>query len=135
VEIGLAPFEYPETWLADLQVTTESATRAAMGRVVDLAKLGGMHTGPGRFSARIVDPLCPWNEGAWQFETVDGLLRVSATDHADCDLHIQAVTALIYGTHDPDDFAIRGWGNPSPDLQAKIRALFPPLIPYLHEMF
>jgi len=137
VELSLAPFELPETWLADIKVTTESEIRAPMGRVVDVTRLGGMHTGPGRFAARVTDPLCPWNEGIWWFETVDGVLRVTCADAsaADCDLSIQALSALVYGTHDPGDFAVRGWGNPAPELQAAMRAIFPPLIPHLHERF
>jgi predicted acetyltransferase len=137
VEISLAPFELPETWLADVKVATESEIRAPMGRILDVAKLGGMHTGPGRFTARVADPLCPWNEKAWQFETVDGLLRVSVAgaSAAGCDLSIQALAALVYGTHDPGDFAIRGWGSPAPEVQAAMRAVFPLMVPYLHEKF
>ena len=135
VELWLPPFEQPETWLSDLQVRTESAIRAAMGRVADVAEIGGMQTGPGRFAARIRDPLCPWNEGVWQFETVGGVLQVSQAAEADCDLTIQALTALVYGTHDPDDFAIRGWGDPRPESQATMRTMFPPKVPFIHEFF
>jgi len=135
VEISLPPFELPETWLADIKVTTESVMPGPMGRVVDVAKLDGMHTGPGRFTARVADPLCPWNKATWQFETVDGLLRVTAADRAGCDLSIQALAALVYGTHDPGDFAIRGWGNPAAELQAAMRAIFPPMLPHIHESF
>ena len=51
VELWLAPSEQPETWLADLAVKTESDIRAPMGRVLDVARLGGMATGPGCFTA------------------------------------------------------------------------------------
>jgi predicted acetyltransferase len=137
VEIWLPSFERPETWLADIQVTTESQVRAPMGRIVDVAGLGGMQTGPGRFSARINDPLCPWNEGVWQFETVDGALQVrpAEAEQADCNLTIQALTALIYGTHDVADFVIRGWGTPSPELRTILQSIFVPQAPYLHEYF
>ena len=134
-EIGLAPFEQPETWLSDMQVKTESQIRAPMGRVLDVSKLGGMQVGPGRFSVRVTDPLCLWNEGLWRFESSDGTLQVTRADEADCDLSIQALTSLVYGAHDPDDFAIRGWGNPSPQVQATLRAMFPSMTPYLHESF
>jgi predicted acetyltransferase len=135
VELWLAPAEQPETWLADMQVKTESDIRAAMGRVLDVAQIGGMMAGSGCFTARISDTLCPWNEGVWQFEPVDGALRVSTGEHPDCDLTIHGLTALVYGTHDPGDFAIRGWGNPSPAVQAAMRAVFPAQTPYLHERF
>jgi predicted acetyltransferase len=135
VEMWLPPFEQPETWLSDLKVKIETAVRAAMGRVVDLAEIGGMQTGPGGFAAEVHDPLCPWNEGLWWFETDGGVLRVSRVTKASCELTIQAVTALVYGTHDPGDFAIRGWGDPPPKIQAAMRTMFPPKVPYIHEFF
>jgi hypothetical protein len=135
VELYLPLFERPATWLADLDVVPQPIFRAPMARVLDVAQIGGMQTGPGRFSARIADPLCPWNEGTFRFETLDGVLHVSPVGDADCDLAIQAVAALVYGTHDPEDFAIRGWGNPSPEVQAVMREMFPPMQPHLHEYF
>ncbi len=94
-----------------------------------------MQTGPGRFSARISDPLCPWNEQVWQFETVDGALQVSPGENVDCDLSIQGLAGLVFGTHDPADFFFRDWGNPPPPLQQIMRTMFPSLIPHLHEFF
>ena len=145
VELWLAATEQPETWLADLALKSETEIRAPMGRVVDVAGIGGMHVGPGSFTAHISDPLCPWNEGAWRFEShweaarsADGELRVAraaADEQPDCQLTIQGLTGLVYGTHDPDDFAIRGWGNPSPQVQAIMRTMFPPMTPHLHERF
>jgi predicted acetyltransferase len=136
VEIWLPPLERPETWLSDLRVKTELLVdHIPMGRVVDVAKIGGMQVGPGRFTVRISDPLCPWNEGIWQFESKDGRLQVSQAKKTDCELKIQALSALVYGTNDPGDFDIRGWGNPVPQIQTTMRSMFPPLLPYLGEIF
>jgi len=135
IEMWLPPFERPETWLADIEVKLESQVRAPMGRVLDVARIGGMQTGPGHFTASLSDPLCPWNEGNWLFETREGALHVSPSTTADCALTIQALSALVYGTHPPGDFAIRGWGSPSLAVQAVLQAMFPPLTPYLHEYF
>jgi len=135
-ELSLPAYEQPGFWLTDLKVKTTQEF-AAMGRVLDVVQLGGMRTGPGSFSARVSDPICPWNEGCWHFETRDGCLQVS-TDlpvAADCDLTIQAVTALVYGTLDPQDFELRGWGNPTSALQDTMRIMFPPLLAHLHEEF
>jgi hypothetical protein len=134
-ELWLSPAEFPETWLADFQLKVEVAIRPAMTRVLDVAKIGGMQVGPGRFSARILDPLCPWNEAAWQFACQGGALQVSKTTTADCDLSIQGLSALIAGTIDPADLPLRGWGDPGPAVQAAQRNLFPPRIPYMHEVF
>jgi predicted acetyltransferase len=134
-ELWLAPFEQPELWLADLGVKVEAAERAPMARVLDVAKLAGLPAGAGRFTARVHDPLCPWNEGVWCFESAGGVLQVRPGGEPECSLSIQALAALAYGTHDPGDFALRGWGDPSMAVQAVMRAMFPPLTPYLHEYF
>jgi predicted acetyltransferase len=134
-EIWLPPFEHPETWLADLDVAVEAFPMTPMGRVLDVAGVGGMETGNGVFSARISDPTCPWNEGIWQFDGRSGSLDVSPAPQADCNLTIQALSALVYGAHEPADFPLRGWGNPSPALQTRMREIFPPKLPYIHEFF
>jgi predicted acetyltransferase len=135
VELWLSQDEYPETWLADIQVKVEASIRPAMSRVLDIAKISGMDAGEGSFSARINDPLCPWNEGLWKFEGRGNKLQVSKAHQADCDLTIQGLTALIAGVHEPQDIPLRGWGNPDPEIQSIQRRLFPPLVPYMHEMF
>lgn len=134
IEVRLPPGEYPETWIADLSPTIR-AEKAPMGRVLDITKLSGLKTGAGDFTARISDPVCPWNEGAYRFETIDGKLQISSATTVDCQLTIQALTALVYGTHDPETFAIRGWGNPSKHDQKTIRNMFSSKQPYLHEVF
>jgi predicted acetyltransferase len=135
VELWLPPHELPETWLADIKIKTETAWLPAMARIVDISGLDGIAAGPGGFTARITDPLCPWNEGTWRFESVAGKLRAAPADAAGCDLAIHSLSALIYGTHSPEDFAIRGWGNPPPETQAAMRSMFPPELPYLHEVY
>jgi predicted acetyltransferase len=135
VEIWLPPSEHPETWLADIQVKIESQVRAPMSRVLDVANISGMEVGEGSFSAHIIDPVCPFNEGKWKFESVEGRLEVSKTEDVDCDLTIQGLSALIFGTHAPQDFPLRGWGNPTSEIQNVMRAIFPPRTPFLHEYF
>jgi hypothetical protein len=140
-ELWLPPYELPETWWTDMNVTPEAPGFTPMGRVVDVAQIGGMCTGPGGLSVHVTDPLCPWNEGPWRLETVDGRLRVrpapwaGADTQADCTLSIQGLSALVYGAHDPADFPVRGWGDPSPEIQAVMRGMFPPMLAYLHEVF
>jgi predicted acetyltransferase len=135
VELWLPAFERPETWLADMAVRVESLTRAPMGRVVDVAGIGGMQVGEGSFAFKLSDPQCPWNEGVWRFESIDGDLKVSAANNAECAMSIQGLSALVYGTHDPGDFRWRGWGDPTKEVQATMRTMFPPRSPYIHEFF
>jgi predicted acetyltransferase len=136
VEVRLHPAELPETWLGDLATLKTERVWPPMGRVLDVALLGGMQVGAGGFTARVRDPLCPWNEDVWAFAAADGALAVQRSKSApDCELAIQGLSALVYGTHDPAAFRFRGWGDPALEVQAAMRALFPPLLPYLHEEF
>ncbi len=135
VELWLPEDEYPETWLADMEVKVETAARPAMSRVLDVEKIAGMAAGDGSFSAHINDPICPWNEGDWEFISSNGNLQVRRTVSASFELSIQGLSALIAGTHDPQDFPVRGWGDPSPGLQDSLRGLFPRMRPFMHEMF
>lgn len=134
-EIWLPAFENPELWYADLEVKVETAIRPSMTRILEIEKIGGMTVGKGSFSAKIIDPLCPWNEAIWRFESIEGKLQVSKVAEADCELTIQSLSALIAGTRDPQDFPIVGWGNPDPKLQSVMREMFPAAQPYLHENF
>jgi predicted acetyltransferase len=135
VELWLPDDEYPETWLMDFQVKVETTIRAAMSRVLDVEKISGMNVGDGSFSARIIDPVCPWNEGCWHFESYEGKLRTSRTSKEECELAIQGLTALIAGIHDPQDIPLRNWGNPDSALQSIQRGMFPRMSPFLHEVF
>jgi hypothetical protein len=62
-------------------------------------------------------------------------LHVSEGGKADCKITIQALSALIYGSHDPNDFQWRRWGNPSPETIATLQSLFPMMRPYLFVVF
>ena len=132
--ILLPPGVRPETWLSDTKVKTE-LFNTPMGRVLDISRINGLNTGPGSFSVLIRDPACPWNEGGWRFESVDSKMRVERDAKANEELSIQALSALIFGTHDPDDFACRRWGSISPKTLATVRSMFPAASPYLDEIF
>jgi predicted acetyltransferase len=134
-ELWLPAFEQPETWLSDMNISLDRPPHTPMGRVVDLAQINGMRTGPGRLCVCVRDPLCPWNAGVWRLESANGRLQIRQGGQADCELTIQGVSALVYGAHDPGDFPIRGWGNPSPEVLATMRTMFPPKLAYLHEWF
>jgi predicted acetyltransferase len=134
-ELWLSQDEYPDTWLADMEVKIESSIRPAMSRVLDVEKISGMNVGEGSFSARIIDPLCPWNEGEWSFESRGGKLFISKASSSDCDLTIQGLTALINGVHEPQDIPLRGWGNPNENVQSCLKEMFSGMNPYMHEMF
>jgi hypothetical protein len=133
--IWLPAYEQPNTWLSDINPKLEPVFVSPMGRVLDVAGIGGMEVGPGSFTVEISDADCPWNDGTWKFESDSGKLKISPAQNADCTLTIQGLSALVYGVNDPDDFAIRDWGNPSTEIVATMQAMFPPKLPYLHEYY
>jgi predicted acetyltransferase len=138
VEVTLAPHELPETWFSDLKPVVETTHVGPMGRVVDVAGLSGMEVGAGSVTVHVRDALCPWNEGVWRFEGQGGRLVVTSlpqTSTVDGEVAIQAVSAMVYGTHDPADFPFRGWAPASAGLQSSIASLFPRKLPHMHEMF
>ena len=71
----------------------------------------------------------------WRFAAEGGQLVVTPGGTPEGALTIQGLSALVYGTHDPGMFGIRGWGEITPALADRLRALFPAVLPYLHEEF
>lgn len=134
-EIWLSPAETPELWLSDLKMKVESTPDMPMARVLDIERMGGMEVGEGNITIKVTDPLCPWNEGAWQLRAQDGKLVVSKASPADLTLTIQGLTGLIMGTHAPECFSFREWGRPDAEQCAVLRRLFPGTIPHIHEAF
>lgn len=133
VRLHLHPAEQPELWISDLDVVRRSWDWVTpMGRALDVAGLGGIPVGDGELRIRVRDRQCPWNEGAFQLASDRGPLVVSKANGADLDLTIQGLSALIYGTHDPEVFTYRGWGDPTPEQCAALRRMFPRQLPYLY---
>ncbi len=142
VAMTVGPDVFPETWLSDLEATVHSREPRAwhptpMGRVVQVAGIGGLAVGPGRVVVDVDDPQAPWNAGAWVLASEGGRLVVTpaAGERPDCRLTIGGLSALVFTGADPADFPVRGWGDPNPAAQAALRALFPPALTYLHEDF
>lgn len=134
----LPPDEHPEIWVPDSYPKVESF-EGALTRVLDVALLDEMPVtaADGRFTARIVDDYAAWNNGVYTFTGEGGVLRVYPADAtaAECTLNINALSALLYGIRDPNEFNIRGWGDPSPEQQALMRAMFPAALPYADVTF
>jgi predicted acetyltransferase len=135
VALWLPAYEQPNTWMADMRPKLEPVFVAPMGRVLDVSGLGGMQTGEGAFSARIVDDDCPWNSGSWTFNGESGELAVGPGKDPAFTLTIQGLSALVYGVSDPADFYLRSWGDPPEQMQVLLRRMFPQKLPYLHEYY
>lgn len=137
--IKLGPQEFPELWYGDLKAeigtTFELAWPAPMGRIVSVAKLGGLEAGDGRIAIDLFDELCPWNSTVWTLTGAGGALAVEPGGTPECRITIQALSALVFSGHDPADFLYRGWGEPDTESQETLRSLFPPAFPVLHEQF
>ena len=138
-ELWLAANDHPESWWTDLKVQFRPAFFTPMGRVLDAAGLAGLPLGKSadgkQISIQITDPLCPWNEAIWNLKAEDCRLQISKGSQADCQLSIQALTALVYGTLDPDEFACRGWGEPNAAEAEILRSMFSRQDPYMYAVF
>ena len=135
VSITLPPFEQPHTWFSDLNIKLSSRTISPMGRVLDVEKLTGLPAGDGRFTAKVLDPTCPWNEGIWSFTGSGGRLTVEKADRADCTLAIQGLSAWVFGQLSPENYAYRNWGEAPAEVCKSMLAMLPPATPHLHEYF
>ena len=135
-EIYLPPWEHPELWLVDLKASLElSLAHSPMGRVIDISMLNGIPCGAGGFSVHIKDPFCPWNEGAWRFEGVGGTLKVKHAPSVGSSLSVQGLSAWLYGSIDPGDFAARGWADLLPEVADAMRAMLSLQPVYMHEFY
>jgi predicted acetyltransferase len=138
VTLSLPPGTLVENWLYDLEATVTSRTDfvTPMARVLSVPGLAGIGCGTGEITVRLTDPLCPWNEGVFTLAGDGGTLAVGSDGAAETTLTVQGLTALVYGGYDPAEFAVRGWGEPEPSAQERLRTLFPPPpLPYLYEEF
>jgi len=129
----------PELWFRDLEAPTatndEENWAAPMGRIVSVDGLSGVGAGDGEVTIEVTDEYCPWNSGVWTLRGVGGALEVAPGGTPTATITIQALSALLFTGTDPDVFPFRGWGTPDTETSARLRALFPPAVPYIHEEF
>jgi predicted acetyltransferase len=135
VELWLPPGTASETLYTDITPDFGKVFVAPMGRVINLKKLSGMPIGPGAIRIGLTDEDCDWHCGVWFLSSDQGKLAVEKAQKADFDLTIQGLSALIYGVCDPNEFELRGWGNPNPEQQTILRKMFPPASPFIHAMY
>jgi hypothetical protein len=141
--IQLRPGSWPELWMHDVEADAcsrdEEAWAAPMGRVVSIEGLSGIGAGDGEVTLEIVDEQCPWNSGPWTFRGSGGELEVARTGSPAATLPIQALSSLVFnGTgpgSEPETFRYRGWGAVDPETADALRALFPPVLPYMYDQF
>ena len=139
VVLGVLPSETPELWATDLSVVTTSTVRvtasvAPMARVLAMEALSGIAAGPAALTVEVPDD--PFIAGTWHLDGTSGTLRVTrAAEPPAATLTPIALSALVYGTLDPTEIALRGLGTVSPDAAAALRTLFPPASPFVWAQF
>ncbi|NJK36121.1 MAG: hypothetical protein HC919_14950, partial [Oscillatoriales cyanobacterium SM2_2_1] len=110
-----------------------------MVRVVDLSHLPpvplGNTTTPTSVAIAITDPLCPWNEGIWMWSDHQGILRCAPVPKSNAisptvNATIEAVTALLYGTHTVAELSDRQWLKGDARSLEQFHTWFPPLAFY-----
>ena len=132
--------QHPHLWTTDdFRITVLSnddlSWGAPMARVVDVAGLSGIGAGEGTATIRIRDDQAPWNNGTWTFSSENGTLVVTDGGESDEEVTINGLSALVFSGMDPNLLPFRGWGSVSEQTATALRSLFPPVVPYLHELF
>ena len=135
VKLVLKPDLVGETLFTDIRPDIERYFVAPMGRVIDVEALTGLPVGDGELNISLTDPDCPWNEGDWHLQSLNGRLSVERTDKQGIALSIQGLTALVYGVYDSEEFSLRGWGDPDKETQSQMRQMFPAATPFIHAMY
>jgi predicted acetyltransferase len=139
IEISMPYDDSPDLWAPDLFAKVYNDKKwftTPMGRVIDIAALSGIETGPGSVTLEITDPQIAGNSGIWTFTTGnDGTLAVERGGTPDASVTIQALSALVFIGQNPDDFRLRGWGEVPKHLQPVLRSIFPRRPIVIHEEF
>lgn len=133
--LTIKPDQFGENLFTDLRPDFDGLYIPPMARVIKILALSGLPVGDGDFSIQVNDPECPWNNGIWQLTCDRGQLGIIEADHAQCELTVQGLTALVYGVYPPGEFALRNWGNPDKESQSALQKMFPPMTPFLHAVF
>jgi predicted acetyltransferase len=130
---------YPELWFGDLEAPTttndEENWIAPMGRIIAIDGLNGIGADDGEVTVELTDEHCPWNAGSWTLRGAGGTLEITQGGTPTATLTVQGLSALVFGSHEPEALVWRGWGDPDVDTIARLRAIFPPAVPFLHEEF
>jgi predicted N-acetyltransferase YhbS len=144
ISARVAPDDMPELWATDLATHTETrvafpTSAAPMARVLSVAGLTGLASGPGRVDVTVVDD--PFIAGGYLLDGGGGQLDVragrdlgpAATPAAT--LTAAGLSALVYGVLDPAELPLRGLGAVPEAAAAELRSLFPRLVPYVYADF
>lgn len=130
----------PELWHTDFEVTVEKKTtipthNAPMARVLDVPGLAGLRVGRGKASVHLADDLLPAATGVYTLFSDNGLLAVRPGGEPTATLTPNGLAGLVYGVLDPDELALRGYGDADLATRETLRDLFPRTVPYLYENF
>lgn len=141
VIITLPPDVMPEMWVTDMDVELHSRDinnhPKPMGRIIDVERLDGIGAGDGSFTVTVEDTYAPWNDGTFTFRGERGKLHVERVDASEKSgtISIAGLSSLVFNGDDPETYPYRGWGSVDETTVQGMRALFPPVWPYLHEDF
>jgi predicted acetyltransferase len=116
------------------------STHTPMARIIDVEKC--LHDLPasqkGRMAVKVRDAQCSWNSQAFQIECDGRVLAATQAGNTSTrtELSIEGLTALCYGSLDPNDLVEYGWLKlGSEDHIHLLRSWFPKQLPHLTEDF
>lgn len=140
IRMPLLPGEQPHLWVNDdwritLRSDEDYSWGAPMGRIVTIAGLNGIPVGDAEATISVTDAPAPWNTGTWTLSGRNGELSVTEGGTSGGDVSITGLSSMVFSGLEPLTLAHRGWGSVNDETADALRALFPTIVPHLHELF
>lgn len=140
IRMPLLPGEEPHLWVSDdwqvdILSREDYSWGPPMGRIVTISGLEGISVGDATANFSVKDDQAPWNCGTWTFSCENGTLRVTEGGAPGGEVHIAGLSAMLFSGLDPLTLPHRGWGSVDDATAEALKTLFPPVTPYLHELF
>lgn len=132
--------EQPNLWITDdghisLLSAEDYSWGAPMARIVTLSGLNGIPAGDGEATISVTDPQAPWNTGTWTLRSNGGELHITEGGQSGGEVSINGLSAMLFSGLDPRTLPHRNWGEVNPETATALQSIFPPVTPYLHELF
>lgn len=132
--------QHPHMWFSDDGETTilsneDYSWGPPMARIVTLTGLNGIQVGDAEATITVNDSQAPWNNGVWRLSGSGGKLTVTEGGDSGGDVSITGLSAMLFSGLDPLTLPHRGWGSVNAETAEALQTLFPPVMPYLHELF
>lgn len=140
IRMPLREGQHPQLWFTDDGETTilsneDYSWGAPMARIVTISGLNGIPVGDAEATITVHDDQAPWNNGRWTLSGKDGVLNIREGGTSGGEVLINGLSSILFSGFDATMLPYRNWGSVDADTAKALQVLFPPVTPYLHELF